>query len=174
MSQNIKGGGVKGHRFIWATGKLPPKLIHILGCLAFSKKPNTCQNTFENTMENLLFLTHYFLDKTLKFFFNSNHIGLDWKTASRINFGPREVPKQENMHFHFHAFSAWGTSRGSTIYSESSLLIKSYIITILIFFGVFCHKKLISDCIIKMWFERHRVLFLGKKNQKMLNTRKYA
>ena len=29
------GEGVKGHRLIWASGMLPPKLRHILGCLAF-------------------------------------------------------------------------------------------------------------------------------------------
>ena len=27
-----------------------------------------------------------------------------------INVGPREVPKLENLHFHLHALSGWGTS----------------------------------------------------------------
>ena len=33
-------------------------------------------------------------------------------TTLKTNFGLREVPELENMHFHFHAFSSWGTSRG--------------------------------------------------------------
>ena len=43
---------------------------------------------------------------------NSNYIVLHGKNAFRFNFRPREVPQPENMHFRFHAFSGWGTSRG--------------------------------------------------------------
>ena len=43
---------------------------------------------------------------------NRKYIRLYEKNAFGFNFGPREVPKLENMHFHFHAFSGWGTSRG--------------------------------------------------------------
>ena len=32
------GEGVSGHCLIWASGMLPPKLRHILGCLALKKK----------------------------------------------------------------------------------------------------------------------------------------
>ena len=43
---------------------------------------------------------------------NSNYIALYQKTALRTDIGLREVPELENMRFHFHAFSGWGTSRG--------------------------------------------------------------
>ena len=32
------------------------------------------------------------------------------KNAFGIDFGAQEVPKLINMHFHFYAFSGWGTS----------------------------------------------------------------
>ena len=41
-----------------------------------------------------------------------NYIVLYKKTALRFNFGLWEVPNLENVHFHFHAFFGWGTSRG--------------------------------------------------------------
>ena len=44
---------------------------------------------------------------------NSIYITLYDKTAFGTEFGLREAPKMENLHFHFHAFSGWGTSRGS-------------------------------------------------------------
>ena len=67
---------------------------------------------FENTMENHFFVDAIFLDETLnKKNYNINYIGPNKKDSFRINFGPQEVPKLENMHFHFHAFSGWGTSR---------------------------------------------------------------
>ena len=34
------------------------------------------------------------------------------KTALKTDFELRKVPELENMHFHFHAFSGWGTSWG--------------------------------------------------------------
>ena len=43
---------------------------------------------------------------------NINYIVLYGKTAFKLDFGNCEVPQPENMHFHFHAFSDWGTSRG--------------------------------------------------------------
>ena len=49
----------------------------------------------------------------LQFFFkNSNYIVLYEKNAFIFNFGPQEVPNQENMHCHFHALFGWGTSPG--------------------------------------------------------------
>ena len=39
-------------------------------------------------------------------------MGLYEKTAFGFYFGPREVTKLENIRFHFHAFSSWGTSKG--------------------------------------------------------------
>ena len=47
-----------------------------------------------------------------QFFFNSNFITLYGKNAFRNDLGPWEVPKLQNLHFHFYAFSGWGTSRG--------------------------------------------------------------
>ena len=47
-------------------------------------------------------------------FLNSNYIVLFQKTASKTDFWPREVPKIENRHFHFHGFSGLGTSQGPT------------------------------------------------------------
>ena len=49
------------------------------------------------------------------------------KTAFKTTFGPWEVPKLENLHFHIHAFSDWDTSQSQGF--ESSFLIKCYIIT---------------------------------------------
>ena len=41
-----------------------------------------------------------------------NYRGLYEKNAFINSFGPWEVPELENLHFHFRAFSGWGTSRG--------------------------------------------------------------
>ena len=47
------------------------------------------------------------------------------RTALETDFRPKEVLKIENLHFHFNAFSGWGTSGGPKLV---------YIITILNFF----------------------------------------
>ena len=47
-----------------------------------------------------------------KIIYNSDYLVLYEKNAFRFDFGPREVPQPENLHFHFHAFLGWGTSRG--------------------------------------------------------------
>ena len=44
------------------------------------------------------------------------HIHNDQNTVSLTTFSPeymtlREVPELENLHYHFHAFSGWGTSQ---------------------------------------------------------------
>ena len=56
------GKGVSGHCLIWASGMLPLKFRHILGCLAFSgkksrhkKDPTLAKLLFENTMGNPFF-----------------------------------------------------------------------------------------------------------------------
>ena len=110
---------------MWASGILPPKQRHVLGCLIFSdffllkKNPTSVKSHFENTIGTPFFEApfFFFFDKTLhKKISNSNYIGLDWKTAFRINFEPWEVPKlKKKLHFHFHAFSGWGTSRGQKL-----------------------------------------------------------
>ena len=41
-----------------------------------------------------------------------NYIELYEKTDFGFNFGPWDVPKLENMHFHSHAISRWSTSWG--------------------------------------------------------------
>ena len=70
------------------------------------------------------------------------------------------MPDLENVHFHFHAAFCLGHFLRSKIVSESSFLLKSYIITILNFFwsvSVKIKKKLknwISHCIFKKWFRR--------------------
>ena len=62
----------------------------------------------------------FFLDEMLKKKVkNNNYIGLCVKTAFRNNFGPREVPKLENLNFHFHAFSGWDTSRGPKLFLKA-------------------------------------------------------
>ena len=55
------------------------------------------------------------------------------KTAFGINFRPPEGPKLENNHFHFNAFSGWGTSWCQKINYKISFLIKSYLIKLNIF-----------------------------------------
>ena len=55
-------------------------------------------------------------------------------------FGLREVPKLENLHFHFHAFSGWSTSWGPNFFWKQ-FLIKSYIFTNTIFFKCFFLKN---------------------------------
>ena len=47
---------------------------------------------------------------------NSNYIGLYGKTAFRNYFGPQEV----HLHFHFHVFSGWGTSRGLKTFPKAA------------------------------------------------------
>ena len=46
-----------------------------------------------------------------KIILNCNYIALHLKSAFKTDFGPREVPELENLHFHFHVFSGWGTSK---------------------------------------------------------------
>ena len=41
------------------------------------------------------------------------------KTAFKNDFGSREVTKLENLHFLFHAFSCWGTSRGPKLFPKA-------------------------------------------------------
>ena len=101
--------------------KLLSKLI-----LDFGKCPN--QKTHKSENAGFLVLT-----KTLQNQ-NSNYITLYEKNAFGFNFGPWEVPELENMHFHFHAFSGWGTSRDKKSGLKAVFLKKSYIITVLNFF----------------------------------------
>ena len=50
---------------------------------------------------------------------NSKYIGRGVKTAFKNNFGPWEVPKQENLHFYFHTFSGWGTSGSPKLFLKA-------------------------------------------------------
>ena len=64
------------------------------------------------------------------------------KLLSEIDFGPWEVPKLENLHFHFPVFSGWGTSRGPKLIPKAFFKIKFYIITLITkFLGAFQLKK---------------------------------
>ena len=45
-------------------------------------------------------------------FFEPIYIILYEKKAFGTDFGLWEAPKPENLHFHFYAFSCWGTSQG--------------------------------------------------------------
>ena len=47
----------------------------------------------------------------LKKNYNCNYMALYEKTAFKTDFGPQEVPELENLHFHFHSFYGWGSSR---------------------------------------------------------------
>ena len=44
-------------------------------------------------------------------------MGPDYKTAFRINFGPWEMPKLENLYFH--AFCGWSTSLGPKLFPKA-------------------------------------------------------
>ena len=72
-----------------------------------------------------------------KILLNINYIGLNWKTAYRINFGPREMPKLENLYFHFNALSGWGNSRGPKTFLNKV----PYNYPFKFFFGAFRVKK---------------------------------
>ena len=76
------------------------------------KNPEPFSARFENTMENPFFDFVKYRSRRSNFFLNSNYIVLNEKKALRFNFGPWEVPQPKNMHFHFYAFSGWGTSQG--------------------------------------------------------------
>ena len=54
--------------------------------------------------------------------YNSNYIVLNEKTAFKFDFGHCEVPQPEKIHFHFHAFSDWGTSRGPKLIDSHKVL----------------------------------------------------
>ena len=53
--------GVSGHCLLWASGMLPPKLMHILGMFGFSQfffveqNPTPVKSFFENTLGNPFF-----------------------------------------------------------------------------------------------------------------------
>ena len=58
----LVGEGLSGYCLIWASSMLPPKLGHILGCLALTeyffcqkKNPTQVKSLFKNTMENPFF-----------------------------------------------------------------------------------------------------------------------
>ena len=71
---------------------------------------------FENTIGNP-FLTLLNIGRNAPSFLkNNNYIVLYGKTAFRFDFGTCKVPTPEYMHFHFHAFSDWGTSRGPKLF----------------------------------------------------------
>ena len=58
--------------------------------------------------KSIFLFTFLLLDEMLNFFFRTVIcIALYEKTAFKTDFGPREVPKLENLHFH--AFSGWYT-----------------------------------------------------------------
>ena len=66
------GEGVKWHRFIWDCDMLPPKLMHILGCLDFSdffygKKVTLARSNhiLKIQWEIQFFERNFLLDKTL-------------------------------------------------------------------------------------------------------------
>ena len=87
---------------------LPPKLGHILRCLAFSefflmnKDVPLTKSHFESTMENSFFT--FLITDQKAIFFNSNYLTLYEKNAFRNDFKHWEVPKLENMHFHLQAY----------------------------------------------------------------------
>ena len=94
------GKGVSGHCLIWASNMLPPKLRHILGCLAFSeqilsKKVSTpVKSLFENSMGNPFFdFFKYWLKLFKKNEYKYGHSL--FKSAFGINFWPREVLKRK-------------------------------------------------------------------------------
>ena len=99
---------------------LPPKLRNIPSCLAseffFVNKnsPPQTRSLIENTMGNPFFGVFIILTKTNKKNWNSNYIRFYQKTAFGNDFGPQKVPKIKikKRHFHIHALSGWGTSRG--------------------------------------------------------------
>ena len=72
----------------------------------------------------------------------------------KINFGPRDEPKLENLHFQFHAFSDFlGHFTRSNVDFESSFSIRSYIKTILnLFCRAFCFKKWRLNKLFSIWF----------------------
>ena len=78
------------------------------------KYPTLIKSHFENTMRNPFFQTPFFLDDTPPP--NKLTIVIIQKLIKKLFtesiFAPREVPKLENLQFHFHAFSGCGTSRG--------------------------------------------------------------
>ena len=39
-----------------------------------------------------------------------------YKSAFGNDVGPREVPKLDKLHFHFHAFLGWGTFQGQKLF----------------------------------------------------------
>ena len=57
--------------------------------------------------------------------YKCNYIVLYEKNAFRFHLGPREVPQPENMHFHFHAFSGWGTSHGPKFILKAFFLLST-------------------------------------------------
>ena len=80
---------------------LPPKLEHILGCVAFSEFifakniPYAGKSLFQNTMK-LIWLTFFLMIKTLRKYLFIINIGLYEKTAFGFDFRSRKVPLPEN------------------------------------------------------------------------------
>ena len=72
-----------------------------------------------NTMGSPIFEPPFLRRNAPKKIKISNYIGLCVKTTFRNNLGPREVLKLENLYFHFHAFSGWGTSGSPKLFLKA-------------------------------------------------------
>ena len=90
------------------------------------------------------------------------------------------MPKLENLHFHFHAFSGWGTSGKSKNVLERSFNTKFYVITILNFFlENFVQKMAVKKMDFPLYLKKNDLTMVGslfwqKKILKKPNTPKYV
>ena len=92
-------------------------------------------------------------------------------------FVPQEVPKLENLHFHFQVFSGWDTSWGQKLILKAVFNQVQYIIILYLFWKVLSQirrVKRISHCISKCDLTGVGFFFFAKQNLKTPNTPKYA
>ena len=117
------GGGINGTVWFELLACYQQNFYIFLGVWLFQNflsakqsDPNMVKSLFKNILGNSFFEAPFYETKRSNFFLNIDNIGLCVKNAFGNNFGPQEVPKLENLHFHFHGFSGWGTSWGPKLF----------------------------------------------------------
>ena len=114
-------------------------------------------------MGNPIFEAHFFLDKTLQFFFEQLSCMTLRKNCFQKQFWtPGSAQTRKCMKVKVQVF-LFGHFPRFNLFSENNFYTKSYINTILKNLA-FCPKKWhlkkwISHCILKMWFDHGRVKF---------------
>ena len=165
--RGVERGEGDGQRvlFDFRFSMLPPKLRHILECLAFKEKncqkryPSPVKSHFESTMGNSFLKLDFLRIHNSLCCFNSNYIRViktnNNKKHKKLknHFKPLEVPKLENLHFHFQAGYGWGTSQGRKFIPKTIFKLSVIYYQIKFFLGAFRLKLMLKKWLLQYIFK---------------------